>query len=298
MARDRTVSAAGLDLQERVVEINRVAKVVKGGRRFSFTALVVVGDEREVVGVGYGKANGVPNAVEKGVKDARKSMFRVPILEGTIPHEIKAEYGASICFLSPASPGTGIIAGASVRAVVEAAGVKNILTKSFGSTNPVNLVKACELALKALRTRRDVERLVEPARRRAERHRHRRAAVEKHYVVARIERRQDARKLALVHGDTVIHAGGRDVFARELHMVRIALDCVDGGVRRAQCEGESSVTERGAELEDAPRIGGSGKRCQQRSIRIRKRAAIVSRPMRIGGVADFRERVRRRGHSS
>jgi small subunit ribosomal protein S5 len=120
---------------------------------------VVVGDGKGRVGIGYGKANGVPNAVEKGVKDARKNMFRVPILEGTIPHEIKGQYSASQAFLAPASPGTGIIAGASVRAVVEAAGVKNILTKSFGSTNPINLVKATELALKSLRTRRDVEKL-------------------------------------------------------------------------------------------------------------------------------------------
>jgi small subunit ribosomal protein S5 len=120
---------------------------------------VVVGDGKGRVGIGYGKANGVPNAVEKGVKDARKNMFRVPILEGTIPHEVKGHYSASQAFLAPASPGTGIIAGASVRAVVEAAGVKNILTKSFGSTNPVNLVKACELALKSLKTRRDVEKL-------------------------------------------------------------------------------------------------------------------------------------------
>lgn len=146
-------------LIENVVRINRNATVVKGGRRFSFSALVVVGDGKGRVGVGYGKANGVPNAVEKGVKDARKSMFRVPILEGTIPHEISAEYGASKVFLAPASPGTGIIAGASVRAVVEAAGVKNILTKAYGATNPINCVKATELALKALRTRRDVERL-------------------------------------------------------------------------------------------------------------------------------------------
>src|SRR5579883_405433 len=146
-------------LIENVVRINRNATVVKGGRRFSFSALVVVGDGKGRVGIGYGKANGVPNAVEKGVKDARKNMFRVPILEGTIPHETKAEYGASQAFLAPASPGTGIIAGASVRAVVEAAGVKNILTKSFGSTNPINLCKAAELALKALRTRRDVEKL-------------------------------------------------------------------------------------------------------------------------------------------
>jgi small subunit ribosomal protein S5 len=146
-------------LIENVVRINRNATVVKGGRRFSFSALVVVGDGKGRVGVGYGKANVVPNAVEKGVKDARKNMFRVPILEGTIPHEATGRFGASKVLIAPASPGTGIIAGASVRAAVEAAGVKNILTKSYGSTNPINLVKACEVALKSLRTRRDVERL-------------------------------------------------------------------------------------------------------------------------------------------
>lgn len=133
--------------------------MVKGGRRFSFSALVVVGDGKGRVGIGYGKANGVPNAVEKGVKDAKKHMFRIPLVDGTIPHPYKGEYRASAVILEPASPGTGIIAGASVRAVCEAAGIRNILTKCHGSGNPLNVVKACEKALKSLRTRDQVERL-------------------------------------------------------------------------------------------------------------------------------------------
>ena len=133
--------------------------MVKGGRRFSFSALVVVGDGKGRVGIGYGKANGVPNAVEKGVKDARKHMFRITIVEGTIPHPFKGEYRASSVILEPASPGTGIIAGATVRAVCEAAGIRNILSKCHGSGNPLNVVKACELALKSLRTREQVEKL-------------------------------------------------------------------------------------------------------------------------------------------
>ncbi|MCW8139242.1 MAG: 30S ribosomal protein S5 [Planctomycetota bacterium] len=147
------------ELVDKLVAINRVAKVVKGGRRFSFSALVVVGDGKGRVGIGYGKANGVPNAVEKGVKDARKHMFRIPLVDGTIPHPFKGEYRASAVIFEPASPGTGIIAGASVRAVCEAAGIRNILTKCHGSGNPLNVVKACEMALKSLRTRDQVERL-------------------------------------------------------------------------------------------------------------------------------------------
>ncbi len=146
-------------LIENVVRINRSAAVVKGGRRFSFSALVVVGDGKGRVGVGYGKANGVPNAVEKGVKDARKNMFRVPMIDGSIPHPHKATFRASSVILEPASPGTGIIAGAPVRAVCEAAGLKNILTKSHGSRNPINVVKAAERALRTLRTRKTVEAL-------------------------------------------------------------------------------------------------------------------------------------------
>lgn len=132
---------------------------MKGGRRFSFSALVVVGDQKGRVGIGYGKANGVPNAVEKGVKDARKRMFKVDLVDGSIPHPLVAHYRASRVVLEPASPGTGIIAGASVRAVCEAAGIRNILTKSHGSGNPINVVKAIECGLRSLRTRESVEKL-------------------------------------------------------------------------------------------------------------------------------------------
>ncbi len=141
------------------MRINRSAAVVKGGRRFSFSALVVVGDGKGRVGIGYGKANGVPNAVEKGVKDARKKMFRITIVDGTIPHATRATFRASTVVLEPASPGTGIIAGAAVRAVCEAAGLKNILTKCHRSGNPINVVKAVERGLRNMRTRDVVEKL-------------------------------------------------------------------------------------------------------------------------------------------
>jgi small subunit ribosomal protein S5 len=151
--------ASERELKERVVEINRVAKVVKGGRRFSFTALVVIGDEVDRVGVGYGKAREVPLAISKAVDDAKKNLFSVPKHGQTITHQVLGQFDAARVLLRPASPGTGVIAGGGVRAVLELAGIRDILAKSLGTTNPINMLKATVNALKSLKRPEEVARV-------------------------------------------------------------------------------------------------------------------------------------------
>src|SRR5687767_3444604 len=159
MARRHSINPQGLDLQERVVTINRVAKVVKGGRRFSFTALVVVGDEDHLVGVGYGKAREVPLAIQKAVERAKKSLFEVSKHNTTITHQVVGRYGSGRVLLKPASEGTGVIAGGGVRAVLELAGIRDVLSKSLGTQNPINLVKATVAGLQALKRPEDIAKL-------------------------------------------------------------------------------------------------------------------------------------------
>jgi small subunit ribosomal protein S5 len=159
MPRRNSINPQGLDLQERVVAINRVAKVVKGGRRFSFTALVVVGDEDRLVGIGYGKANEVPLAIQKAVERAKRSLFEVSKHGTTITHQVVGRFGSGRVMLKPASEGTGVIAGGGVRAVLELAGIRDVLSKSLGTQNPINLVKATVAGLQSLKRPEDIAEL-------------------------------------------------------------------------------------------------------------------------------------------
>ena len=149
----------GSDLTERVVSLNRVAKVVKGGRKFRFSALIVVGDQNGRVGAGMGKAREVPEAIRKAVEVAKRSMIQVPMVGTTIPHEVRFKWGAAKILMKPAAPGTGVISGGAMRAVIEASGIKDILTKSLGTNNPINTVRATMLALQSLRTAQEIAEL-------------------------------------------------------------------------------------------------------------------------------------------
>jgi small subunit ribosomal protein S5 len=149
----------GSDLSERVVSLNRVAKVVKGGRKFRFSALIVVGDQNGRVGAGMGKAREVPEAIRKGVEVAKRNMIQVPMVGTTIPHEVRFKWGAAKILMKPAAPGTGVISGGAMRAVIEASGIKDILTKSLGTNNPINTVRATMLALQSLKTAQEIAEL-------------------------------------------------------------------------------------------------------------------------------------------